>query len=184
MIHEFYQSYTENKWYGGLDVYFNGDINTHRKIKYLKGLRRQNSCIPKKFTILKVYFNTSDIILISYQIFHFLLFSTLLERYLILTTGMPVYNHCLYQDINGLFSIPPTRTLNFSSKSVFYVPELASIINSESWSSLYHPRNPYLYLLGFHVMGRRLQYRISSPDRHIKDIFSLMISRHKTVQCL
>lgn len=106
-------------------MYFNGDINTRRKIKYLKGLRRQNSsCIPKKFTILKVYFNTSDIILISYQRYFtsFSLFSTLLVGYLILTTGMSVYNHCLYQDINGLFSIPPTHTLNFSSKSVFCAP--------------------------------------------------------------
>lgn len=76
-----------------------------------------------------------------------------------------------------------THTLNSSSKRVFYAPVLSSIVNSDSSWRLYHPQNPYLYLLGLHVMGRRWQYWIGSPDRHIKDIFSnhSLFSRDKTM---
>lgn len=32
MVHELYQFYIEKKGYGALDVYFNGDVNTNRRI--------------------------------------------------------------------------------------------------------------------------------------------------------
>lgn len=75
----------------------NEDISTYRKIKYLKGPRSQDSCIPNGCTTLKVYFNMSGLILISYwrYVTFSSLLATLLEVYLILIIRVSVCTLCL-----------------------------------------------------------------------------------------